>query len=331
MAPVDDRIFVGPRKHFRARYSTAEVGVGAGLLVCLGLIAAWVVWKGEHADPELTAAAPLIRREPPSDRGPIPAGIAPKGWQEQRVAEFNPDNVYVKIDGREGYYKSFGFKKLHCLTLINGETAIDVELYDLDKPANALGAALGEVPQGRTPRLKDGTLSLLDRNALYLVRGKYYLRAIGSSEALGTELAALRDRFAKDLPAAPMPFAYALFAALGVAPAKVTFEAENALSFGFATEVYEAAIDEDTQVFVARRRDAKDAEALAEQFAKGFAEYGTQTGNRSGVRWFKDRYLERVSTAVARDNLVIGVYRAADEKTGAALFSKLVAAAGGKP
>src|SRR5947209_1647897 len=76
MAPVEDRIFVGARKHFRAKYSTAEVGVGAGLLVCLGLIAAWVMWKGEHAAPELTAAAPLVRREPPSDRGPIPAGWA---------------------------------------------------------------------------------------------------------------------------------------------------------------------------------------------------------------------------------------------------------------
>src|SRR4051812_18663106 len=98
--PVEDRIFVGPRKHFRARYSRAEVGVGAGLLLCLAAVAAWVVWKGDHGDPELFAAAPLIRREPPNNRGPIPPNLAPKGWQEQRVAEFGPDNVYVKIDGR---------------------------------------------------------------------------------------------------------------------------------------------------------------------------------------------------------------------------------------
>src|SRR5947208_2581584 len=98
MPPVEDRIFVGRRKHFRARYSRAEVLLGAGLLVCLAAIAAWVWWKGEHADPELFAAAALNRREPGADRGPIPAGIAPKDWQEQRVGEFNADNLYVKID-----------------------------------------------------------------------------------------------------------------------------------------------------------------------------------------------------------------------------------------
>jgi len=331
MAPVEDRIFVGARKHFRARYSTQEVGLGAVLLVCLGAIAAWVAWKGAHADPELFASAPLNRREPGADRGPIPAGIAPKGWQEQRVGEFNPDNLYVKIDGREGYYKSFGFKKLNCLTLVNGETTIDLELYDLDRPANALGAALGEAPPGKRPLVKDGTLSLVDRNALYLVRGKYYLRAIASTEAVKAELDALRDRFAAALPGGQMPFAYALFASLGVPPSKVTFEAENALSFDFAHEVYEASIDDDTVIFVARRKQPQEAAALAAQFVKGFADYGAELGNRKGVRWFKDRYLKRVSTAGAAGNFVVGVYRASDEKAGAALYQKLIAAAGGTP
>lgn len=331
MARVEDRIFVGTRKHFRARYSTAEVGVGAILVLCLAAIGAWVFWKGAHPDPELFASAPLNRREPGADRGPIPPGIAPKGWQEQRLGEFNADNLYVKIDGREGYYKSFGFKKLNCLTLVNGDTTIDLELYDLDRPANAIGAALGEIPQGKTPELEDGTLALIDRNALYLVRGKLYLRAIASTESVAAELAALRDRFAAALPAAQMPFAYGLFASLGVPPSKVAFEAENALSFDFATEVYEASIDDDTQVFVSRRREPKEAEALAARFAKGFAGYGTEIGNRKGVRWFKDRYLSRVSAAGAAGNYVIGVYRAADEKTGAALFQKLAQAAGGRP
>ena len=48
----------------------------------------------------------------------FPTGIAPKGWREQHIAEYNPDNLYVKIDGREGYYKALGFKKLHCVTLV---------------------------------------------------------------------------------------------------------------------------------------------------------------------------------------------------------------------
>ena len=189
----------------------------------------WLRWKTGSSStrastsaratrPAKSPSAPLNRREPGADRGLIPAGIAPKGWQEQRVGEFDPDNLYVKIDGREGYYKSFGFKKLNCLTLASGETTIDLELY-------------------------------------------------------------------------------------------------------------EASVDEDTVAFIARRKDAQEAAALAAQFTKGFAGYGTETGNQKGVRWFKDRYLKRVSGAGASGNFVVGVYRAADEKAGAALYQRLIEAA----
>lgn len=337
----EDRIFVRPRKHFRARYSTREPGLGALVLLALAAVAAWVAWRGGRPDPELAAAPPgLERRGPPqavaADRGPLPAGLAPPGWAEGKAASFGPQDLYVKIDGREGYYKSFGFQRLWCLALAGpgGEPAIDLELYDLGEPANALGAAAGELPPGAAPELRDGTLSLLDKNALFLARGRHYLRAIGSadSEPVRQALALVRARVAAALPAGALPWSYALFLPLGVPPAKVSYLAENAFSFSFADQVHVGLLaDGETELFATARPDAAAARRFATQLAKGFAEYGAPLGRTGGVPWFKDKYLSRASAALAVGRLVVGVHGAADEPSGAALLGKLQAAARALP
>ena len=334
---VEERIFVRPRKHFRRTYSTREVGVGALLLLVLGLVAAWVAWRGAHPDPELSTAVPLEHRAPSSvDRGPLPAGLAPARWREQRVAVFDPSNVYEKIDGREGYYKSFGFQRLHALTLVapGGEPTVDVELYDLGSPQNALGAAAGEIPASASPRLRDGTLSLVERNALYLARGKYYLPAIGSAESAAVRevLDALERRFSTALPAAAVPFSYDLFVPLGVAPGKVSYLAENAFSFGFASAVHLGQLpDGDTELFAVVAPSPAEARALAQRFNRAFAEYGKPAGASGAVSWAEDRYLSRISGAGAAGRLVLGVHSAADVQTARALHEKLVSRAASLP
>ncbi len=329
----EDRVFVQGRKHFRPRYSVNEARLGGVLLLLLGGVAAWIAWRGAHADPSLTAAGPGLTRRTAEkvERGPLPAELAPPGWREERLAVFGPADLYVKIDGREGYYKALGFERLHCATLVGpgGSPTVDLELYDLGRAANALGAASGELPQGALPEFRDGSLSLQDKNALYLTRGRFYLRAIGSDggDAVRGALARVRDRFLATLPAERMPWSYALFGGLGVAPANVSYLAENAFSFGFASNVHVGLLaDGETELFVAPAADAERARRLAARFQAGFAEYGEPLGSRAGVRWFKDRYLSRASAAGAEDRLVYGVHGAPDESSGAALLERLRAA-----
>jgi hypothetical protein len=290
-------------------------------------VTAWITWRGRHPDPELSTALTLQRRAPDEvPRGPLPEGLAPPGYVEGKVQLFDPTNVYIKIDGREGYYKSFGFEKLHCVSLSAGQSTVDIELYDLGKQSNALGAAAGELPQSAKPEVKDGTLQLIDKNALYFVRGKYYLRAIGSADDAATHsaLAFVRDRFSATLPKGELPWAHTLFAQLGVPPAKVAFVNENALSFGFANSVFVASMaDGDTELFVAEQRDAKTAASLVDKFNAGFREYGEAGVVKEGVKWVKDRYLARVSAAGAEGRFVFGVRAAADEAAGGALYTKL--------
>jgi hypothetical protein len=330
---IDERVFVRSRKIFRRIFSRTEVAVGAALAVGLVAVAGWVAWEGAHPDPELSSAVALERRAAPVqvDRGPLPQALAPAGWQEQHLAVFDRSNLYVKIDGREGYYKSFGFQRLTTATLVGpgGDPTIDLELYDLGQPLNALGAAGGELPAGASAKLAAGTLSLIDRNALYLARGKHYLRAIGSNDgpAVREVLGALRQRFATELPGAVLPGSYALFVPLGVSPGKVSYLAENAFSFAFAQGVHVGALpDGDTELFAVAAADGAAARGLAARFARGFSEYGKPAGTRAGVSWV-DRYLSRVSGVTSAGSLVLGVRGAADVQSGQLLLERLVAAA----
>ena len=330
---VEERVLVRARKPFRPGYSVKEAELGFAFLALLVLVLAWIAWRGAHPDPSLTAAGPgLVRRTAEKvDRGQMPPDLAPPGWHEEKLGAFGPKDLYVKIDGREGYYKALGFERLTCVTLVGpgGKETVDLELYDLGRAANALGAASGELPQGAAPEFRDGSLSLLDKNALYLTRGRYYLRAIGSDEgeAVRGLLARIRERFLAALPAERLPWSYALFGGLGVAPDKVSYLAENAFSFGFARNVEVGLLpDGETELFVAPTADAAHALELARRFEKGFSDYGEALGRRAGARWFKDRYLSRASAAVAQDRLVVGVHGARDERAGAASLEKLRAA-----
>jgi hypothetical protein len=158
-----------------------------------------------------------------SDRGPFPAALAGTGWHEGAFVTFDTTNLYVKIDGREDYYKSFGFRKLWCVTLTADAapaTVVDVELFDQRTAANALGAYAGERAPGSATTAEDDGLWHVARNALFMTRGRYYLRAIGGDEspAVQAQLARLRGLFAARAAARALRQAARGAAAVGLRP-----------------------------------------------------------------------------------------------------------------
>jgi len=191
----EDRLFIRkPFRHYRPRYSLAELRWGLVALALLGGIAAWVIWRGQNPDPALFAAAPLelgngggkgaAKGSDKSDRAVLPEALTAKGWREARVAQYDSKNLYEKINGRAGYFKNFGFQRLYYASLLHGKegsASVDIELYDLGKPTNALGAYSGELGEAKPHAAKHG-LWHRERNALYMTIGRYYLRAIGSTE-----------------------------------------------------------------------------------------------------------------------------------------------------
>src|SRR5262249_35038055 len=120
----EGRVFVRARKYYRPRYSRMEPKLGGAIVLGLAVIAGWVAVRGAHPDPDLMKSVSLERRAPENgDRGALPKGLAPAGWREASRSSFDPTNLYIKIDGREGYYKSFGFVRLDCATLVGGSAS----------------------------------------------------------------------------------------------------------------------------------------------------------------------------------------------------------------
>jgi hypothetical protein len=307
-----DRIFTRDgRKHFRRSYSLVEVRIGLVVVLLLAAVLGWVVWKGAHPEPGLFDAAPPQAGEAPAGaESPLPEGLAPAGWSRGPVSSYDAENLYVKIDGRADYYIAFGFERLWFATLTSDEEperAVDIELFDQGSAANALGAYEGERSPSAEPRMEGSGLWHLDRNALFLTSGRFYARVIAAeeSEEVRELLLGLRERLAAGLPSEPLPWAYALFAGkLGLAPADVSYQPENAFSFGFARDVWSATLEDgETELFVVVRTDPAGAAELAGRFLEGFQQYGEPMGER----WVRDRYLGTVAGAESSGEWVLGV------------------------
>jgi len=356
------------RKVLRPFYSMAEFQAGVIILLLLAAVLGWVLWRGAHPDPALFSAPELeasakpameiyeppvepwiepgsARMAPASGAGsalePFPASVVSDGWRIAAPVEmFDETNLYNKINGREGFYKGFGFQKLHFLGLVSERTknlTIDIELFDQGSAENAIGALAAEASNPESPpRLEQGGLVYATRNGGFLSRGKYYARLVGSEddpsirEKIAQLLPALRD----GLPGADLPWAFALLAGeLGLPAGKVRFERENVFSFGFATAFYLVKIpDAEAEIYVSRRGSEAEAAALAGKLIQGFAEYGKPvdppTGAPDGARFLRHDYLKTIDAVASTGAFVIGVRLAKTPEEAAGWLDRLREALG---
>jgi hypothetical protein len=254
------------------------------------------------------------------DRGPLPRDLAQGGYREGKLGAYSSDTMYVKIDGRAGYFQAFGVKTLHTLTLEGpaeaAPTSVDIEVYDLAESRNAIGAYNGERSPSAQSTVVDGSTFHFDRNAAFLARGPYYVRLIGSDESapVVAEVRRLLEVFRGAIAGEAQPWGFALFVdQLKLSPSSVTYVKSNAFSFGFGRDVYKASLSapdaqEDMEVFVVARADAAAAQAMAADYSAGFASLGKASGRTSGgVQLFEDEFLATFSGATTIERWTIGV------------------------
>lgn len=324
-----------PRRHHRPRYSLLEVRLGAGVLAFLALIAGWVAWAGAHPDPGLLAEVAALEAPPAAlERGDLPAEIAAPGWREGRLARFDAKNLYEKINGRADFFTTRGFLGLTFVSLSHESGTVDVEFYDMGSAENALGAFSAEKPPEAPATIANGTQWYLARNAAFVARGRHYARLLGSDEgpAVRAQLDHLRRVLEQGLAAGERPWSHTLFAdTLAIPPDRVSFEKENAFSFGFARNVHVGLLpDGETEAFVAAAPDAAAARDLVRRFEEGFLSYGEKE-DRAGAVWIKDRYLNTWSRVVSEGPMVVGVRGAARIEGAAAVLEKLRAGVAALP
>jgi hypothetical protein len=332
----EERLFSPhPWRHYRRTFSRGEVWAGLCVLLGLAAVAFWVGIRGQNADPDLYGESKsLIKRgQKKAERGALPTGLTPPGFSEGKTARFGPENVYEKINGREGYYKSFGFQELSVATLIDDgdkTRTVDIELFDQGNATNALGAFSGETPREKSaalPALKAGVLLRRDRNALYLAKGRFYARCIGSDESPQVQAALehLEGLLSEKLQGEALPWSFGLFVGgMGLPAGSISFRRENAFSFAFASEVHIAQVpDTEVELFLSLRPNEVAAQKQAGQYLDGFASIGTVSEKGAGGGWVKDRYLGQFSGVSSAGRVVYGLRGAATLEAGKKRLAQL--------
>lgn len=368
MPGEQERVFNSFRiKVYRPFYSKAEFRAGMMILLVLAAVTAWVLWRGAHPEAGLFVTqeklltsrgakipiyeTPLQRfqeNSSPAPGGtstagnpyePFPAGVVSSNWQAAApVQMFDETNLYIKIDGRESFYKSFGFKKLYYLSLQSGKQknlTIDMELFDLGTAENTLGAFSAENSgPNASVQVQNGSLLYFSGNSGFLAQNRYYARLLGSDDnpAIHEAIQTIVTEMNKTFPAGKLPWTYELFAAsLGASPGTIKYQKENAFSFGFATDVYSAIVpgSKETEVFVLKRNSSAEAADLAKKFASGFGGYGSALKSPAGhpeAMLFKNEFINTVEGAESFDNYVLGIRFATSPEQAVLWMGKLKSA-----
>lgn len=346
-----ERVFNSFRiKVYRPFYSIREFRAGLVIVLLLVAITGWVIRRGSHPDPalfvtrenQLTSKGSRIKvYEPPLQRfqeasspsapqlpevaasnplEPFPAGIVSQDWQVAGPVQFYDEtNLYIKIDGRESFYKSFGFKKLYFVSLQSAahkDLTIDIELFDLGTPENTLGAFSAE---NSSPvaniKMDNGSLIYLATNSGFLAQDRYYARMLGSDDRpdVRSKIKSMTTLMNAQFPPGKLPWTYALFVgSLGASPGAIRYQKENAFSFGFASDVYSAVVpgSKETEVFIMKRSSPADATKLANQFAEGFAGYGSALkppAGHSEAVLVNNEFINTVEGVEPFRNFVLGI------------------------
>jgi len=298
--PRTDRLFNRQaRKVLRRKIGLAETVFGASFLIVIVLSTWWVLAQKDNFDPadrdisyetlekdstgEVLYEAPLKLWVEPGragtpaaaapDTGIFPAAIVGEGWSlKGRVQDFDPSNVYEKINGAAEQYIAFGFRALHWATLTDGTRSIAIELYDQGTFANVLGIFAAQGGNQRDVKTKGDMFYYRTSVGVIGGYGPYYFKIAGdeANETVVAQAARLLETM-DDLPAqeksAPLAY-HVMTQGLGLALGDVSYERENVFQYDFLSDFWfgKAKGQADARYFLNEQADEAKAAQVYERF-----------------------------------------------------------------
>jgi hypothetical protein len=249
------------------------------------------------------------------------ADVQAVGWQTPRkVSRYTSEDLYMKIDGRAGLYLQFHVVGLtfgsYVLESDNTRT-IDVYLYDMGEPQNALGVFRAEAAPD-ADAIDFAPQGYAVGGAVFFIKGGDYVQVLPSD--IEPDDAAAAMHIARGIAdqiedAGGDMWAAAVLPAEGRVPGSIDFIAENAFSLDFLTDVYTAKYElpeGEFTLFVHRAADDAAARALFDQYVQAIEDFGRivwrsddaarplVVGNTAGMIdavFFKGPYLAGVAGA----------------------------------
>ncbi len=283
---------------------------------------------------EVVTAPPAAgqARFPAIEGGDIAAPVS-----TERYAE----NLYEKIDGKEGLFRAFEVVDLRFGQYFDrrGNRSFDVYIFDMAEPANALGIYMTE-RSGAVEKLEVGRSGYVSGSGAFFWKGRYYVNVLGPGDGGPDALAISRTiaaAVAGTIADDGRPFWVEDVLPTGDrVPDSLRYQASSALGYEFLNRVFLAdylAGQRRFQAFVTRCGGSQEAAEVFERFAAAVARYDTLLERRAdeggGERLVGESL--GVFTVVFRKGPCVGGIvecedRALAEERAAALAARLSAA-----
>lgn len=349
-----------PRRLVRRRISRAETAAGVVILVVLATVAVWIHRQGRAFDPasrdisfqtlQRSSVADTLYRTPikrwadptregagpgQPDLGLFPPALLEGGWSlDGRVETYDPENLYVKIDGAAEQYLAFGFRELFYVTLAREGQFLTLELYDQGRMAHALGVFARQRDETRKVLSAEGVHYVPTTVGAIGIRDRYFfklaadrpsesvvaktqqvLRLIAGLPAGNGGGGARDDELSMDL----------LSVGLGIPFERIAFQKENVFQYDFLEEFWFGVPESgrDLRVFLHGEVDASAAGALLTRLVEEQSgEYEIlERGEHHAL--LRHEFLGSFFAAGTRGRMLYGLEHAQDEATARAWIRRL--------
>ncbi|MBL0380332.1 MAG: hypothetical protein N839_0002210 [Desulfofustis sp. PB-SRB1] len=342
------RLFTPRRRRInRTHISGYEVVSSVLVLLALAAVILWVVSRKNHFDPahqdvslealEQVSGSTVLYQRPLKpwqlpgttdgwqdiDLGIFPDSVASEQWRPKtRVKTFDPENLYVKINGEAERFLRHGFTQLSYLVLqsANQIEEISIELYNQGSIAGSTGIfAEHRSPESEVQQEGPNTFFTTSIGGIGR-KGTFFYRISGnrSSESIAQKSRQLVQSFAElPDPENTEPFGYQLLQELTIEQADIRHQAVNVFQYDFAEDFWFGKSDGagQAEMFVHQAQSPESAaELLAEIVEEHRYEYQTirQTEN---LVLFQHRFLKSYFIIAIQDSFLFGADKTADEAT----------------
>ena len=207
----------------------------------------------------------------------LPEGISPTG----RLERFSAETLYEKIDGKAETYLPSGFEELRCqrFSRAGSDAWVEMFVYDMGHPRNAY-AVYSVQKRADADRIGLGEAGYRTPNAIYFVRGRYYIELVSSTVSTDATLAmvALAKQFVAQTTSSGMEFNVpGWFPPEAMAAEGVSLIAGSAFGCEQLNVVFVAGYDlngKSAVAFISSRKDKRDAAATADAYRKFLIDSG---------------------------------------------------------
>lgn len=260
------------------------------ILFCLAGIVLWVATRKNLYDPALQDVSleafeqvsssivlyqrPLKPWQSPDktnssqniDMGIFPDSVTSDQWRpKSRVKTFDPENLYVKINGEAERFLRHDFKQLSYLVLQSANLIeeISIELYN----QGSIAGSSGIFAEHRSPDSQveqEGSNTYFETSIGIIGRKDYFFYRIAgnrSSESIRNKSLQLVKSFSElPAPESAVAFGYQLLQDLSIEPTDIRHQAVNVFQYDFAKDFWFGKPDTTNQaeVFI-HRAESKDS------------------------------------------------------------------------